>query len=269
MINIHMLWQSVKGFWWIKMLSCLLKRAFDQWNLNHRLLRYMTLLSSIKVYNFYSVLPFVDSTAFSRQLQQQRQHSRPALVGLWSLHSQEVLSTSAWTLLYMCGSGEICPPWQTPFGWNGKDTARSLKPWVATWMNGKDMEVGQQGKTLGKFWEDRRGLTSSVETRCSGQRSSDHLQCNVCPFVKEARGKERPWQCRTWRKGAPWGLEETSHVPLLPFWCVRRGGDRRSLYCYQKMSREKNDNLWWIFHLFKVIKDRLHMWERAFVSLLS
>lgn len=69
------------------MLSCLLKGAFDQSNLNHSLLRYITLLPSIKVYNFCAVLPFIGSFL-------QKATTAEALVELWSLRSQEVFLVS-------------------------------------------------------------------------------------------------------------------------------------------------------------------------------
>lgn len=148
-------------------------------------------------------------------------------------------------------------------------TERSLKPsmkWMSEW---KGHRSSQQGQRLEKFWEWRscqhptlqppdgrdqllgRGRVVSLAALCpgSGQRSPSHLHSEVRSPWKEHQKHGKGClgsAARTRRRKSLelfHVLEETWHVPPPQFWCVQLRGEGKSLYCYQRMSRENNHNL--------------------------
>lgn len=113
---------------------------------------------------------------------------------------------------------------------------------------------GQQGWwRLGNVREQMclsMGTSCSVRWNChplqvsylgSGQGSPPMYVRNCAPNRKNHQkdGKDLPWQCQGEGSSRVW--KRHSMNPWTD--CVQLGGEGKNIYCYQRMSREKNRNL--------------------------
>ena len=246
------------------MLSCLLKRAFDQLHLNHGVLNYITPFLSIKICNFSVMVPLI--YAF---LQTEKKNSRDTMKGqLWwhevHIHKNVFFIVSTWTLRCSHLSREICLPllkilllnWQKHWKWNLWSPESSVK----------ELKQSQEGKRLQLLW-DHTSLCSPIS--CPPETGHfwcrDISPCGSPALPAESRGPHTrvlgsvplPTRrtegvtrgcccdalCGGGESAQVWKMQCACHWDCSH--CVRlRGEGKENTYCHQRMSREKkNHNL--------------------------